>query len=280
MNDAGPDATADVHDSGNTFPETSVADSFVAWCEAGPPEFITIVPFSCNDMLYVPCGLPTDDYINEAGLNANQLNRCDQVCEGWEETSCEVMTYGQVALIFALLDGGADSAVDASDAGAADAVADANDPLTRSRRWIRRFTCRAIARAAVVAPRACTRVVEDAVRRWGSISRAWRTSKRLRFRRSCACTPSSPRSARRARCSAASRGRSETNSVTRESLARWHDASVASSRRHASSVVAMLGGWRRSRARTSSKVVCARRMARSSRRGKPPTRRTPAFDER
>ncbi len=126
-NDAGPDATSDVSDSGtNPFPDTSFADSYVVWCDAGPPEFISVVPNSCNDMLYVPCGLPAGDYIKEAGLSPNQMNRCDQVCKGWQQASCEVMTYGQVALIFTVLDSGVDSAI--GDAGIADAVADANDP--------------------------------------------------------------------------------------------------------------------------------------------------------
>jgi hypothetical protein len=116
--DGGQDVTTeDVSDVGTPFGDGGYVDSYVVWCDAGPPKFLTIIPNSCNDLLYVPCGLPPGDYIREAGLAPNQLNRCDQVCKGWQATSCEVLTNGVVDLLLAYLDGGADSAADAGDAG-------------------------------------------------------------------------------------------------------------------------------------------------------------------
>ncbi len=140
--DAGPDATDDVtttsdaSDGGLGFPEGSYIDSYVQWCEAGAPQFITIAAYSCNDILYVPCGLPADDVIMDAAtaLAPNQINRCDQVCKGYNGKSCEVLTYGQMQLLFAALDAGdasafgADSGADGGTTTDPDAATDGPDP--------------------------------------------------------------------------------------------------------------------------------------------------------
>ena len=130
--DAGPDATVtDASDGGFVFPEGSGIDSYVVWCEAGSPEFVTIAPNSCNEILYVPCGIPKGDYLLPDGtaLAPFQINRCDQICLGYNGKSCEVLTYGQVELLFQALDaGGVGDAESSNDAE--DAATDGPDPNT------------------------------------------------------------------------------------------------------------------------------------------------------
>ena len=137
MPDAGPDATTDAttdaDDASNPFGDAAALDSFVVWCDAGPPQFVTIAGNSCNDILYVPCGAPVDDYLKPDGtaLMPYQLNRCDQICKGFNGVSCEILTYGQVELLFEALDA-SDGAVGFLDGGddASDASADGPDPNT------------------------------------------------------------------------------------------------------------------------------------------------------
>ena len=130
MPDGGMDATMDAAEAAadsSPFGDSALVDSYVVWCDAGPPEFLTIVPTTCNDMLYVPCGLPPDDYIRDAGLAPNQINRCDQVCKGWQAASCEVMTYGTVETLLAFVDGGDAAAI--GDAQDLDAIPPLDSPL-------------------------------------------------------------------------------------------------------------------------------------------------------
>ena len=132
--DAGPDATADDASDASPFGDASYIDSYVDWCEAGPPQFVTIAGNSCNDILYVPCGAPADDFLkpDATALAPFQLNRCDQICKGFNGFSCEVLTYGQVQLLYQALDAG-DGAVgllDGGDDSATDAAADGPDPNT------------------------------------------------------------------------------------------------------------------------------------------------------
>ncbi len=133
--DAGSDATAsdsaaDASDGGLLFGDTSTIDSYVTWCDAGPPEFVTIASNTCNTILYVPCGLPSGDYAFDASTGPNQINRCDQICKGYNAFSCEVLTYGQVDLLMAALDASVDAgndsggAVDAQDPNAIPAPTD------------------------------------------------------------------------------------------------------------------------------------------------------------
>ncbi len=122
-------------DSGSPFGDTGYIDSYVDWCEAGPPQFIAISSNTCNDILYVPCGAPADDFLkpDATALAPFQLNRCDQICKGFNGTSCEILTYGQVDLLYEALDSG-DGAVGALDGAvddsATDAAADGPDPNT------------------------------------------------------------------------------------------------------------------------------------------------------
>ena len=101
-------ADASASDAGiGSFPDIAAIDSYVAWCEAGPPEFIAIEPNLCDNILYVPCGLPAGDYTTDAGT----LNRCDQICLGYSAADCEVVD----ASVFSLfVDSGMDASFDAS----------------------------------------------------------------------------------------------------------------------------------------------------------------------
>jgi hypothetical protein len=79
--DAGFDATdtndandVDVVDDAPDAAEDVVIDSYVDWCEAGPPQLL--VDGGCYQYDYVPCGVPPGDTVDDAGI----INRCDQIC--------------------------------------------------------------------------------------------------------------------------------------------------------------------------------------------------------
>ncbi len=89
--------------------ETYVPDTYVDWCEAGPPQRLDGGD-SCNMYLFVPCGLPTGvELISAAG----DLTGCDRVCvdAGSSLSGCELMGYADAS---APSDGGTDAQPDAS----------------------------------------------------------------------------------------------------------------------------------------------------------------------
>ena len=60
-------------------------DSYVAWCEAGPPQLLADA--GCFSYYDVPCGVPPGDTIDDAGT----INRCDQICAGAPDDQCAVL---------------------------------------------------------------------------------------------------------------------------------------------------------------------------------------------
>lgn len=80
------DATAAVDAPVDTLADAPEVDSYVAWCEAGPPNLIGTAD-SCHHYFYVPCGLPTGDVTDDAGV----VNRCDQMCVGFTDDECAVL---------------------------------------------------------------------------------------------------------------------------------------------------------------------------------------------
>jgi hypothetical protein len=93
--DAG-DATAhsDASEGGIVFPDVTI-DSYVDWCDAGPPQWIGMD--TCFNYLYVPCGLPTGDYVMD---DAGNINRCDQICLGYTAYGCAILTEAGVAQVY------------------------------------------------------------------------------------------------------------------------------------------------------------------------------------
>ncbi len=86
----GGDATAhsDASEGGIMFPDVTI-DSYVDWCEAGAP--IGLGNDMCAEYVYVPCGLPQGDYILDSGAEAGDVNRCDQICKGFNAVGCPVL---------------------------------------------------------------------------------------------------------------------------------------------------------------------------------------------
>ena len=84
--DADADATTAVDAPLDTLADAPEVDSYVAWCEAGPPNLIGTAD-SCHHYFYVPCGLPTGDVTDDAGV----VNRCDQMCIGFTDDQCAVL---------------------------------------------------------------------------------------------------------------------------------------------------------------------------------------------
>ncbi len=94
------DVSSDVTDGGISFADVSV-DSYVNWCEAGPP-VLGASDQICNYYVYVPCGYPEGDYyIDDAG----RINRCDQICKGWADYDCPQLDNSYVDVIIPSLDG-------------------------------------------------------------------------------------------------------------------------------------------------------------------------------
>ncbi len=110
--DGGDASLADGSDgSVIAFPDGSGIDSYVGWCEAGPPQWVAIDPINqCDSYLWVPCGLPEGDYVTDAGT----FNRCDQVCKGFNAYDCEyadaATAYWAAAYVDASFDVGAPDA--------------------------------------------------------------------------------------------------------------------------------------------------------------------------
>ena len=84
--DATPDASLDVADDATDASSADVADvaidSYVDWCEAGAPWLVG--GDGCNTYVYIPCGPPSSDAIDDAGV----FNRCDQFCTGAPDDQC------------------------------------------------------------------------------------------------------------------------------------------------------------------------------------------------
>lgn len=99
-------------DVGNTRrtspPPAATLDSYVDWCEAGPPEILTDA--ACNNYYYVPCGLPAGDVVDDAGV----MNRCDQVCADGGDDRCALL-YPPIPDM--LVDAGLFDAAGSTDAG-------------------------------------------------------------------------------------------------------------------------------------------------------------------
>jgi hypothetical protein len=110
-----PDAKSDVPDMGiSPFPDGTYLDSYVDWCEAGPPQILG--NDGCYAYFYVPCGLPVGDYLLD---DAGTINRCDQICKNVNAHDCEIMTDAAVGILFdsGLVPDGALADEDAGEAG-------------------------------------------------------------------------------------------------------------------------------------------------------------------
>jgi rubrerythrin len=84
--DAEADATSIDGATANDAAADVPLDSYVAWCEAGPPDLLGAAD-SCHHYFYVPCGLPEGDVTDDAGV----VNRCDQVCVGYTDDQCAIL---------------------------------------------------------------------------------------------------------------------------------------------------------------------------------------------
>jgi hypothetical protein len=109
------DATAEssTADGGISDAATDVVDaridSYVAWCEAGPP--ILLADAGCGLYFDVPCGLPEGLVVDDAG----NINRCDQICIGATDDLCAQLPpwFTGVLLDAGLIDAGTADTVEA-----------------------------------------------------------------------------------------------------------------------------------------------------------------------
>jgi hypothetical protein len=104
------DATIDVKisDAGTDVVDAPI-DSYVAWCEAGPP--ILLADAACGLYFDVPCGLPSGLTVDDAG----NINRCDQVCIGATDDLCAQLPpwFNDVLLDAGLVDAATIATLDA-----------------------------------------------------------------------------------------------------------------------------------------------------------------------
>ena len=84
-------------------------DSYVAWCEAGPP--ILLADAGCGLYFDVPCGLPEGLVVDDGG----NINRCDQICIGAPDDLCAQLPpwFTDVLLDAGLIDAGTADTVEA-----------------------------------------------------------------------------------------------------------------------------------------------------------------------
>jgi hypothetical protein len=94
-NDPDAQTKPDVSEGGIVFPDVSL-DSYVDWCEAGPPHWIAMD--TCFNYLYVPCGLPQGDYFLD---DAGTINRCDQICLGYTAYGCVMLSDAAIQILYA-----------------------------------------------------------------------------------------------------------------------------------------------------------------------------------
>jgi hypothetical protein len=92
------DADADVDASDAGAPDVA-RDSYVVWCDAGPPELV--LNAGCNSYLWIPCGLPPDDIV----ANGGAINRCDQICPTTIDDVCAVLDEPWIDIVFDAGDG-------------------------------------------------------------------------------------------------------------------------------------------------------------------------------
>jgi hypothetical protein len=83
---ADADATSTVEASADAIVDGPAVDSYVDWCEAGPPDLLGAAD-SCHHYFYVPCGLPTGDVTDDSGV----IDGCDQICLGFTDDQCAVL---------------------------------------------------------------------------------------------------------------------------------------------------------------------------------------------
>lgn len=104
------DATIDakISDAGADVVDAPI-DSYVAWCEAGPP--ILLADAGCGIYFDVPCGLPEGLVVDDAG----NINRCDQICIGATDDLCAQLPpwFTDVLLDAGLIDAGTADTVEA-----------------------------------------------------------------------------------------------------------------------------------------------------------------------
>ena len=101
ISDSGVDADADVIDA--------PIDSYVAWCDAGPP--VLLAEAGCGLYFDVPCGLPEGLTVDDAG----NINRCDQICINATDDLCAQLPpwFTDVLLDAGLIDAGTADTVEA-----------------------------------------------------------------------------------------------------------------------------------------------------------------------
>ncbi|HEY2365193.1 MAG TPA: hypothetical protein VGH87_02365 [Polyangiaceae bacterium] len=114
--DVTTDATTDARDRDATIADASDADvvdaqldSYVAWCDAGPP--LLLADAGCGIYFDVPCGLPPGLVVDDAG----NIDRCDQICVGATDDLCAQLPpwFTAVLLDAGLIDAGTADTVDA-----------------------------------------------------------------------------------------------------------------------------------------------------------------------
>ena len=104
------DATIDaMGDAGDADVVDAPLDSYVAWCEAGPP--ILLADAGCGLYFDVPCGLPNGLVVDDGG----NINRCDQICIGAPDDLCAQLPpwFTAVLLDAGLIDAGTAETVEA-----------------------------------------------------------------------------------------------------------------------------------------------------------------------
>jgi len=111
--DVATDATISDASISDAAPNSDVVDapidSYVAWCEAGPP--LLLADASCALYYDVPCGLPSGLTVDDAGT----INRCDQICIGATDDLCAQLPpwFTDVLLDAGLIDSGTAGTLDA-----------------------------------------------------------------------------------------------------------------------------------------------------------------------
>jgi hypothetical protein len=112
------DSSADVVTSDSTISDAAQGtsdvvdapiDSYVAWCDAGPP--VLLAEAGCGLYFDVPCGLPQGLTVDDAG----NINRCDQICINATDDLCAQLPpwFTDVLLDAGVIDAGMAETLDA-----------------------------------------------------------------------------------------------------------------------------------------------------------------------
>lgn len=88
-----PDGDLDAGDASDASDEPAV-DAYVAWCDAGPPELVA--DEGCDRYLYVPCGVPAELGVDDAGV----ITRCPPLCPGAPDDVCAELGEPWVDIVF------------------------------------------------------------------------------------------------------------------------------------------------------------------------------------